>query len=357
MKYEIRQAEISDGENLLELIESEAARGDLELIYTRRPNPVLSYQNESSRISLGVIKDQDNKPCFMEACVMRDYYLKGEQVPLTYVCGVRKKPGYSDAFTWLKIAYEYESRNNTAWFCSILNANRHAVDVFCRKKRKFFPQFTPICEYTTFLINPAAMIRRTDSEYTLCAVQEKDLSEIYSFLGKEGQNYEMFPVVRDITSQFSGITPEDCFMLKKAGTIVAFGSLWDQKHYRQYIVKNYGGIYRYVCKASALFEKIGYIRLPPVGDTADVLTLALMISENGDRKAYRELMSRLAREALKRGCPIIAAGIARNNHYYPLYKSIKSIGFDSTIFAVEANGNIRPVPDKNREMHMECGWL
>lgn len=357
MKYEVRQADPADGGKLLELIESEAAKGDLELIYTRRPNPVYSYHKESRSVSYGVIKDQHDEPAFMEVCISRSYYINGNETPFTYVCGVRKKNSDTNHAHCLRTALEYERRDKTAAYCSILDANENAVNIFCRKPRAFFPEFSALCGYSTFLINPRALCARIDTAYSFGAIGHDDLDMVCRFLESEGKKYEMFPVVRDLEEQFSGLRLSDCFALRKHGELAAFGALWDQRHYRQYIVKHYGGIYKYLRKAARIFEKSGYIYLPPEGQTANVLTLTLLTAKCSDKTVYRELLSHLAREAIKRNCPIVVAGMSKNNCYYPLYKKLRSVSFDSTIYLMKTRENKTKLPDPNREVHLECGYL
>ena len=357
MKYEVLQADPADGDKLLELIESQAAKGDLEILYTRRPNPVISYQNESKSTSIGVIKDETGTPCFMEVCIVRDYYLHEQKATLMYACGVRKKTGCGNNFSWLRDAYQYETKDKTAGFCSILDANLTALDVFGRKPRKFFPTLAKLCEYTTFLINPRAVKRCPRNRFTFRRVEESDLPQVYHFLENEGKKYEMYPVVCDLENQFSGLLLKDCYILTKEGEIAAFGALWNQRHYRQFIVKHYGGIYRYLRKAAGITEKLGYIYLPPEGQTAQVLTLTLMTCKDGDAGTYSVLLSNLAKQAIQAGCPILAAGMSKNNHYYQAYRKLRSIRFDSTIFTVDVQGNQLPLPDAAREIHIECGYL
>jgi len=357
MGYEVRQADPAEGDKLLAFIEAEAAKGDLELIYTRRPNPVLSYQKEGRRVSFAVIHDENGVPCFMEVSIVRDCYFHGTETPFTYICGVRKRPGDKNHANMIRAAFDYEMQSASAGFCSILDANKSAARIFCGKTRRFFPNLSPLCRYTTFLINPRILAGRANPSYAFAPVGEDDLREVYSFLEREGKRYEMFPVVKDIEGQFSGLLLSDCFVLRKGGELTAFGALWDQKHYRQYIVRHYGGLYRYLRKAARLVEKIGFVYLPPEGETANVLTLTLVSAKDGDRTAYGELISGLAKEAVRRGCPILAAGMSRNNRYYPLYRRIRAIRFDSTVYTAEKTGNRMPVPDPAREIHLEVGCL
>lgn len=357
MKYEVQQANAADGDKLLELIESEAAKGDLEILYTRRPNPVISYRNESMNTSIGVIRDETNTPCFMEVCIVRDYYLHEQKATLMYACGVRKKTGSGNNFNWLRDAYQYETKDKTAGFCSILDANLNALGVFGKKTRKFFPVLSKLCGYTTFLINPKAVKHCPQNGLIFRRVEERDLPEVYRFLENEGKKYEMYPAVSDLEHQFSGLLIKDCYILTQDGEIAAFGALWNQRHYRQYIVKRYGGIYRYLRKAAGITEKFGYIYLPPEGQTAQVLTLTLMTCKDGDTSLYSVLLSCLAKQAIQAGCPILVAGMSENNHYYQAYRKLRSVRFDSTIFTVEVRGNQLPLPDAEREIHIECGYL
>ena len=51
-------ADKSDGESILEILESSAAKGSIELLYTRRPNAYESYQKESDETYVYGVKDE-----------------------------------------------------------------------------------------------------------------------------------------------------------------------------------------------------------------------------------------------------------------------------------------------------------
>ena len=56
MSHTTYLAESKDGERILEILECSPAKGNIELLYTRRPNAYLSYKKESNESDVFVVK-------------------------------------------------------------------------------------------------------------------------------------------------------------------------------------------------------------------------------------------------------------------------------------------------------------
>lgn len=368
-----------DGPELLQLIEADASKGGLAIVYTRRPNPVDSFALESAATSLGVMRDESQAICLMEACIPRRVYVAGCDQKLVYVSSVRKREGSLYGINFFKKAYDYEMAvkgGGFAGFCSVLNDNRAAIDLFLKKKRRSLPPIAKLCDYTTFLVNPAVLKKQKPAGsgvtagsgdasadeaapyYASVVPRAEDLPEIMAFLRDEGRRYDLFPVVDDLKAQFSGLELGDCVMIKdREGAILAFGALWDQRHYRQYVIKRYSGPFRPLSHLSWLIQRFGYIPLPPAGTTVPVLMLTLLLAKHGDPVYYSALTRELAKSASQKKCPVLVVGLSQNNANYPFWQQLKSIHFESTIFTYETRQNTLPLPDGKREIYLECGLL
>ena len=370
--YAVTTAEPSDGPALLQLIEADASKGDLSIVATRRPDPVASFALESIKTSLTIQRGPGGTIRFMAAFIPRRVFVGGEPVELIYVSNVRKQSGTLTGVNVFYRAYAHELATRGAFcgFCSILAENRAAETLFAGKKHRILPQLKPLCDCTTFLINPRSLAREMapkvgwvnpssgSVEFKAEKPSESELPEILDFLLSEGRRNDLYPVVEDLSETCSGLRLEDCVLVRdQEGVIQAFGALWDQRHYKQSIIREYRGVYRWIQPFSWLIQRIGYIPLPSVGSTVPVRMLSLLLARPGVTRAYQALLGALADLACQRGCPIVAVSISHKNAHLPLWQSLRSLRVKSTIYTYEAPGNFTHLPDGSREIHLECGLL
>jgi hypothetical protein len=352
----------SDAPALLELIESVPAKGSIELLYTRRPNPLLSYIKEAggdaADVSVGVLRDADGKPWFMEVNVLREYFFDGEPVRVGYLGGVKKREGVSIKRNWLLGIFDFEvgpASSASGFYFSVLAANKRGVKLFS-KRRSYMPAVYHICDFSTFLINPKVLVyRKLTCNCSVDYSKEKD--EINEFINGFGKDFNLFPVIKDITTQLSGVHSEDMFALRRDGEIVAFAALWDQSEYRQNIISGYHGAMRIASHLSGISNLLGYIPFPKEGETAKFAVIGLVCIKNQDQDLLKQLLSNIAKTARERGYKTIVHGIPKESWQFPLLEKTKKIGFDSKLYFTRPETTEYEIQLNTKPPHFEVGWL
>lgn len=354
MKNKIIQAKITDGIEMLKLIESNSAKGKIELIYTRRPNAYLSYAKEGEA-KIGVVKDDKDNILLQIACVVRDYYINKEIRKVCYVGGIRKNNDYKGYFNWKEISDFVKQTKCDMFYCSFLDDNKTALKMFS-KKRKFIPDIFPVCEYTTYMINPNSIKKPIiiNSKYIFRPMSESDIKAVCHFLNEEEIKYNFAPKTEDLFNQFAGLSIQDCFILEDKGEIVAFGALWNQKDYKQYIVTRYSGYMKLFRKFSKITEIMGYIPIPRENEILDFPTLTMFYSKDNNCDLYNLFLYKIAGK-IKENYSMFVIGMASNHPNNEIYKKIRCIKFNSHIYYANNEKNI--VLDKNLPVHIECGLL
>ena len=353
------KAKPQDAPALLDMIESVPAKGNIRMLYTRRPNPIESYKCESEDVSIGVLRAENGLPIMMGATVYRNYYINENIAKAGYIGGIKRKAGVYPRGNWMRALRKFESEKCNDFFCSVLAGNEEAEKMLA-KNRAYMPPFTQVCDYSTFLLNPKAITipkSKMRNLANLDVVQPHDMPELLKFLNREGQKYSYYPVITNIESQFSGVKLEDMFLLRCSGEIVAFGLLWNQSHYRQNIVTSYGGIMRIVQRISPIVAAGGYIPVPQPGDQADFWVWGLLTVKNNDREIYLQLLSGLAKVSKQRGLTTAVLGAVHEGVLYSIIKRFRHLSFDSKIFSVQERIDLKTIPDKERSIHLEVGWL
>jgi len=349
------QAELQDDPSLLSLIEADAAKGDIELFYTRRLSPVASYRRESDAVSLAVLRDHTGRPSVMAANILHHYYLGGKDRELGYLGGIRRRRDSYPRGNWLQALYEYERAHCSSCLFSILDDNAK-VKTFFEKHKPSAVTYTPVCHYNTYMISPKTLLRFTRRDLQAQPVLPEQAHAVYDFLAQHGKEYDFFPVVTDLEKQFSGLRFADCLAVWRGGRIVAFGAFWEQTQYRQYIVKAYHGPMRAARILSPVLEAVGYIPIPPAGEVLRIATLTLMSAQGEDAGLYRALLGGLAKAAAARGCKILVIGLPEENYQTDIIRQVRHLSFGSRIYYLQDAGQV-PYAAGCRSPHLECGWL
>ncbi|MDR3072351.1 MAG: hypothetical protein LBU41_02540 [Clostridiales Family XIII bacterium] len=363
---EFEPACATDASALLNLIESRPAKGDIELLYTRRPDPIASYARESDDVSVGVLRDKEGKIWFMEATVYRDCFMAENVCRTGYLCGIKQHPNRSARIDWLRALYDYESRNADGFYCSILTGNTTALQLFT-KERAYMPPLQHICDYTTLLLNPKALLQKRKKDVGTkmptacdcsCGVSyNEQKTEINAFLNSYGKSFNFFPHVKDIPLQFSGIKDSDMFVLRENNEIVAFAALWDQSEYRQNILTGYNGSMRILRHFSALSKKLGYIPFPKVGARVHFACLALVCVKDRNLELLGILLDAIAKSSIRRGYEVLVYGIPSDSWQTPVWNKIRKVSFGSKLYFTEPRTATQPMQFKCKPPHFEVGWL
>ena len=351
-EYKLVPAKESDGKEMLELIESMAAKGKLELLYTRRPNPYTSYMYENKKSDVYIVRDENNEIAFQASAVVHDYHLEDKVIPIAYVGGLRKNPNFKGDLHWTKLLCKLDKESLTYhdYYCSILNANKHAKNVLT-KKRKDWPNFDAICEYTTNIFNSNALNNKKwdNDNYSLEKVNKGNINKVYEFIHKEGSKYNFFPDIKDL-NDFADLKIENCYILTKNNEIVAFTSLWNQTKYKQYIVKKYHFPLNILSKINFITSRIGYITFPRENEPFQFNHLSFLLVKDNDIDVYKTFLYKICKKERNKSLVI---GINDDSIQSEIFDKIKKISFKSTIYYIYF-GKKRNL---SKKAYIECALL
>lgn len=350
--YKFEKATEKDGKEMLDLIESTPSKGKLELLYTRRPNAFTSYMDESKDSDVYIIRDENKKIAFQISAVVHNYYFEGKIIPIAYIGGLRKNPEFKGNLHWTKLLYKLdkESLNYHDFYCSILNDNHHAKEVLV-KKRKDWPNFDIICDYTTNIFNSNAVIRKKwdNNSYTIEKVTNENIENVYRFINSEGSKYNFFPYIKDL-NDFKDLNINDCYILMKNNEVVAFTSQWNQTRFKQYIVKKYHFPLNLLKIFNSITNKIGYISFPKDNEPFHFNHLSFFLVKNNDINIYKTFLYKICKLEKNKSFVI---GINDKNIQKEIFDTIKKISFNSTIFYIYF-GKLKKL---HKKPYIECALL
>ncbi len=348
-------AEAHDGERILEILECSPAKGQIELLYTRRPNAYLSYKKESSDTSVFVVKEGERIIATV-AEITRDVYIGGEEKKLCYVCGLKKDTNYDGTVNWGKLFIRNLIRSDIdCYFCSIISDNESAQKLF-EKKRKHTLNHNFLKNYTTYMLAPKFRFRIAYENYTFSQADSKDEPELLEFLNQEGRRKEFFPVFRSI-SQFAQLDISDFYILRDEHGIAAVGALWNQSAYKQYIVKRYKGFMKCARIFNPLLKMLGYIQLPKENEVLNFPMLSFFISRGDNENHSKAFLNNIA-GVIRKNYGMVVIGASECSHMNSVLQKLKSVSFDSRIYTIDfILGSAKSLTVDKDKIWLECGLL
>ena len=146
------QATPADGKEILHILESSAAKGSIELIYTRRPDAYESYMKESGEARVFISRDGDRA---IGTCaeLIREVYIGGEMCRSAYVCGLKKDAHYDGGVGFgARFIRDLQRDDIDFYFCSVVAENTDARRMFEKSRRLLDIKQT--VGYKTYILSP-----------------------------------------------------------------------------------------------------------------------------------------------------------------------------------------------------------
>lgn len=346
-KYEICLAQPPDSEQLLALYECGDFKGDVSVLYTRRPDPIQSLMNEGERAVIPIVRDLENDVIVgMGACIIRSAYINGEVRTTGYLTGLKGLPNYRKRVPAISQTYSYLHDETKAdvdlYYTTILKENT-AVQKMLEKKRKGMPEYRRIGEYTVYSFRTG--VKTKARGWTLQSASRKELESLDIW------NPESFNFTPADTA-LHGLRDKAVYILKDPqGKAAAACALWSQKDWKQYIVTGYGGIFRWLNQIPLKWT--GYPDLPKAGVPVNYAAVTLLTVREGDLAAADHLIAMVSQQAA--GYDFLMLGLFANHPLRAVMEKRKSIKYRSILYTVHWEDSRVDLDD--RPVSLEIGLL
>ncbi|HEY5576357.1 MAG TPA: hypothetical protein VIK34_06535, partial [Clostridiaceae bacterium] len=107
-KFEIGSAKPEDAQEMLKIYECGDFKGNISVLYTRRPDPFKSLISEGEKAVITVVRDKENGVIVgMGACIIRKACINGEIKNTGYLTGLKALPEYRKRVPVIFAAYKY----------------------------------------------------------------------------------------------------------------------------------------------------------------------------------------------------------------------------------------------------------
>lgn len=343
-----------DGKELLKILESSAAKGAIELIYTRRPDAYESYMKENGDAFVFISRNEE-KAVGTCAELVRNVYINGERCKAAYICGLKKDANYEGSIGFgLELIRSLKRDDVDFYYCSVVADNEKALKMFQRDNKCV--SIKHVSDYTTYILNPKARIKTQKHSFIFRKATEEDTKELIAFLSEEGKKKDLFPAFESV-NEFYNLKYSDFYLLMDNNRILATAALWNQVEYKQYVVKKYRKLMNLIRVVNPLLSLLGYIKLPKENEPLEFPMLSFFVSRDDNETYYKIFLNELKKE-LSKTYGMFVIGLPENHFGNSIFRELPSVNFKTSICQItfpwsnKLCKNISP-----EKLFLECGLL
>lgn len=357
-KFELVLAEHKDYADLKKIFESGEFEGGIAVQYLRDPNPIASFEREGEKaIILLLIDKLNSKAVGLGACIIKKVYKNSKIVNMGYLTGLKILPEYQKKILFIPYIYQklYELTKEQVdfYFTTILKENIE-VQRMLEKPRKFMPLYEHFGDYRVYFcksgIRSVSLAQKVGKKAGARYVTRRcNRRELESFYTKQAHGVDIS--LESIVSY--DLENAIYYGLYEDNVLVACGYVLNQQQYKQYVVKNYGGIYRLISKLPT--RLLGYPSFPRLNETANCACAGLW-AENNDTFLAQRLWKFIRQDAKE--FDFIMIGFCERHPLRSYFEKTKHIHYDSRCYVVDFEHNKKDYEELlGKELYIDVAFL
>lgn len=323
----------ADDAAIRQLLRDNPMRGEISLSFEREPNYFLGASVAGSEDQTMLAFEGERLLC-MGRCSIRRRYINGVIRRVGYLAELRLDASAQGRFDILRDGYQFlrelhRDSSPDAYFASIAADNHRAIRLFERGLRGL-PAYRFLTEFVTLLIPvPRKSSTRIQQKMHSSGLSvekgaEGNLLELADFLNIQARQHHLAAhwTPENLRSLATHGLPLDKFLLlRESGKIVACVALWDQRGFRQTVIREYGRMTRIVRPAVNLTAKfLNTPHLPKLGAVLAQAFLSPLAIDPGSEALLPDLITLCAPAARQCGIEFLTLGLAANDSRLPMLK-------------------------------------
>lgn len=363
-RYRYELARPGDSLEILQILEETDFKGQISLVYTRRPDPYGSFAMEGRGTIVIVGRDlQKGQLAGMGAYTTRRLYVNGAPTEVGYLFGLRVRQEYRKTALLLPQGYRMLQTllqgSGVKYHLTTILAENKTTQQLLEKQRPFMPGYLPLTRYGTFIFPTVSGNAGAGGPSTLKQAIAEDVPAILQFLQVQGRQLQFFPALEEASfgGAFPGLGISNFYMMvDHRQSMVACGALWNQNTYKQYLVKGYGSPLKYIYPVSGVFRPLGFPKLPQPGTILNFATLSFWAVRDDDPAVFRRFLQTLA--TTRTGVDFFVVGMSESHPLRPVAQKMARLSYWSKAYLVDwEKEGIMAELDPGWPVYLECGWL
>ena len=356
LNLEYSLATEKDDKYLREILRNTPMNGAISLIFQRDPSFFYTkyFDGFFHQTIIGTDKKNGKKFGLTKRSIQK-LFINGTIVNVGYLSLMRIIKEYQTGFPAIR-GYQFvrelhRDKQTQFYFTSILKNNTVALKLLKSGLRGLpkYQKYTNYCTRSIPIKDKLIKIKKKDS-YTVSKLSDSDRLEIVIFLNDYGKKHQFYPVwtkEKLFNSDYTpGLSSENMVVAKYNNKIVGCMAIWDQRLFRQTIVKQYGKTLSRLARFGVpLLKLFGFPELPKTNQQLKNCFLSHIAIYENDPDIFKLLLSSCYNLLVDEDIDYMMIGLS---DLHPLNGLIDSIFFNiptySTIYLVSfPEDNINPL--------------
>lgn len=310
-----------DDPGIRRLLRENPMRGQISVSLEREPNYFADAAIPGEEKQTIVARDAE-RIVAVGACMIRQRFVNGKPARIGYLGGLRLDARHEGRFDILRRGYEVFRELQTLdpadfYFTSIAADNLRARS-FLERRIRGMPLYEFVGEFVTLLVptrRSARMRVSPDSHREGFIGQTRD--QLIRFLKEVNAVFQFSPYwsAEELPAlETLGLSESDFCLRLTDGEIAGCGALWDQRKFKQAVVRGYSRALAFARPVlNAASPITGQPRLPRVGDALSNAFVSHLAARPGHEHRLADLLAELGTSARSRGIELLTLGFAAND--------------------------------------------
>ena len=201
------------------------------------------------------------------------------------------------------------------------------------------PSYRPLGDLVTLALSARPRRDAAPPGTAIIRGAPERLGEIAGFLRREGARRQLAPCpsAAELASpeRSRGLAPRDFLLVERGGRLVGCAALWDQRGFKQAVVRRYPAILALLRPLLSLAAPMLRLpRLPPVGVPVAAAFLAFLAVVDDDPVALDALLDAALADARARHLDLLLLGLAARHPLLARVKARPHLAYRSMLYAV-----------------------
>lgn len=313
----------ADEADLRRLLRETPFAGSIELSLEREPciDRANAVEGENHQ-TIVVRSESDGHVGAMGTRTLASRYVNGAAMRLGYLGQLRVSSQYRASPTLLRRGYAmlrqlHADEASPFYITSIVLDNRPARR-FLEAGLPGMPHYELVDELVTMMFSTRRFVRSMSRSANVECATTADLPMLADCLARYGARYQFSPVwtEADLASpvRTRDLSASDFVVARVSGRIVGCLACWDQRGFKQAVVRGYDRWLKSVRPVANLFGSIsGTPKLPAVGESVPFAYLSHLGVDDDDPDVFLSLLDSVLSLAAERDIEIVGLGLSARN--------------------------------------------
>lgn len=359
-----RRADVDDDKALREMLSQNSMDSWVNLSFEREPSYFDAQNIMGESYTMVAIDTNTNSYVGMYTCTYMDMYINGDIQEVAYLRELRLDEAYRNKIRILKNGYKSlrtllpKKETEPLYITSVASQNTKARRVL-EAGLKGMPTYISLAKMNTLIFSSSFI----PEQKRLKQATKQDIARILKFYNDHMASYQFAPCVSEqwmnTLPAKTGLSIDDFYIVEdEGGNIEACLALWDQRAFKQSVIKGYKTPLRQLRPLYNFFAMLSTrVLLPQINSMLGQIYISFFVCQNDELQL--DIIKEAAQLAKSKGASSCILGLSAGHpNSDVLKKRLKADIYETDIELVNLDANKATlILDKERLIQPEVALL